>query len=223
MRADDLSSSLRSVGRFGRRVVAVCVASALLCGGAQAYVTTITSGTKSLYLVVGTGTMSGGGGTFSGGGTPGNNTTVNKVSVAVPAASIGNGTALAMTTDSTTTASLLDGYAGFCTVPAQVYVAGFYRTPNGNTQATLTVTSPANLTSGSNNLSFGTISWVSGGLGDAVPTIPSGTFVAGTTQTLLSVTNNTWFESCLSFNYANGAAVAAGTYTGRVTYTLTSP
>jgi hypothetical protein len=77
--------------------------------------------------------------------------------------------------------------------------------------------------SGANSVSFNNISWVSSGIGDAVTTIPSGTFVAGTTQTLLSIARNNWFESCFQFNYANANVVPAGTFTGRVTYTLTSP
>lgn len=185
----------------------------------HAYLVTITAGTKSIYLQVGAGTMTGG--NFSTGGTPGNNGTINTVSVTVPAANVGSGTR-AMTTNSTVTASPWDGFT-FCTVPAQVYVGGFYRTPGTGANATLTATSPANLVSGVDSISFNTISWVSSGVGDATPTIPSGTFVAGTVQTLLSIARNSWFESCLQFNYANAVVVPAGTFTGRVTYTLTSP
>ncbi len=186
----------------------------------HAYLVTITAGTKSLFLQVGAGTMTGG--NFNAGGTPGNNTTVNSVSVTVPAASLGAGTQ-AMTTNSAVTTSPWDGYT-FCSVPAQVYVGGFYRTPGAAANATLTATSPANLTSaGGDTVPFSTISWVSGGNGDASPTIPSGSFVGGTTQTLLSIARNRWFESCLQFNYANTALVAAGTFTGRVTYTLSAP
>jgi len=185
----------------------------------RAYLVTITPGTKSIFLQVGAGTMTGG--FFSAGGVPGNNGTINSVSVTVPAASLGAG-AQAMTTNSAVTASPWDGFA-FCTVPAQVYVGGFYRTPGAGANATLSASSPANLVSGANNISFNTISWVSGGNGDPVATIPSGTFVAGTVQPLLSIATNNWFESCLQFNYANAAVVPAGTFTGRVTYTLTSP
>ena len=193
---------------------------ALAAGVSHGYVVTITAGTRSLYLQVGTGTMSGG--NFSSGGTPGNKGTINKVTVTVPAASLGSGTR-AMTTNSTVTASPYDGFS-FCTVPAQVYVGGFYRTPGTASTATLSVTSPGTLTSSSGNtIAFNTISWISGGSGDATPTIPSGTFAGGSTQTLLSVTRNTWFESCLQFNYANTQLVPAGTFNGRATYTLTLP
>jgi hypothetical protein len=199
---------------------ALAAALALLSGlPAQAFQVGITPGVKSIFLQVGSGTMTGG--SFSSGGTPGNNAVINNVSVTVPATSLGAG-AQAMTTDSMVANSPWNDRS-FCSVPAQIYVGGFYRTPGTGANATLSVTSPASLVSGSDSLSFSTISWVSAGLGDATPTIPSGSFVAGTAQTLLSVTRNTWFESCLQFSYANAAAVPAGTFTGRVTYTLTSP
>ncbi len=53
---------------------------------------------KSVYLQVGVGGFTG---NYDAGGTPGNNPTVNKDSVSVAAAAVGNGTAQAMTTDST--------------------------------------------------------------------------------------------------------------------------
>ncbi|MBC7376931.1 MAG: hypothetical protein H7346_05780 [Burkholderiaceae bacterium] len=185
-----------------------------------AFVVTIAPGVRALYLQVGVGTMTGG--TYSTGGTPQNNAGINSVSVAVPAATVGTGSR-PMTSDSPTANSPYSGSA-FCTVPAQVYIGGFYRTPGAAANATLQVASPANLVNATGDtIAFGAISWVSGGLGDAVPTIPSGTFVGGSTQTLLTVTRNTWFESCLAFNYANNQLVPAGTFTGRATYTLTAP
>ena len=42
-------------------------------------------------------------------------------------------------------------------------------------------------------------------------------------QALASFPVNTWRESCHAFRYANDAVVAAGTYTGRVVYTLSVP
>ena len=186
----------------------------------HAYVVNITAGTKSIYLQVGVGTMTGG--TFNNGGTPGNNATVNRVSVAVTSANLGAGT-VAMTTDSTVAASPYDGF-NFCSIPSQVYVGGFFRTPGASANATLTATAPSALTNASgDSIPFNTISWISGGNGDTTATIPSGTFVGGAPQTLLSVTRNTWFESCLQFNYANAQVVPAGTFTGQVSYTLTAP
>ena len=196
------------------------MACALAAAASHAYVVTITAGPKALYLQVGVGTFTGG--NFNSGGIPGNNATINRVTVTVPAASIGAGT-LPMTTDSTVTASALDGFT-FCTVPAQVYVAGLFRTPGASANATLTATAPTSLVNGAGNtIPFNTVSWISGGNGDAIATIPSGTFVGGAAQTLYSVTRNTWFESCLQFNYANLQFVPAGTFTGRVSYTLTAP
>ena len=186
---------------------------------AHAYVVAIGAGARTLFLQVGAGTITGG--NFSSGGTPGNNSTINSVSVNVPSAALGTGVQ-AMTTDSTVANSPYDNFA-FCNIPAQVYVGGFYRTPGAAGNGTLSVTSPATLSNGlGDTLPFTSISWVSGGNGDATATIPSGTFT-GATQTLYSVTRNNWFESCLAFSYANTALVPAGTFTGRVTYTLAAP
>lgn len=185
---------------------------------AQAFTVNISSGSRSLYMVVGNGTITA---RYDQGGTPGNNATINTVSTSVSAANLGGGP-VAMTTNSSTTNSLYDNFV-FCSVPAEVYVAGFFRGPGNAGSASLTVTAPANLVSGSNTLPFSTISWQSGGIGDVTPTIPSGSFVGGASQTLLAVPANTWFESCLAFRYANNSMPAAGTYTGRATYTLTAP
>lgn len=213
--------------RFGA-VPALRAAALLVCAlatsASHAFVVSITAGTKSIFLQVGAGTMTGGGGLFAFGlgGTPGDNATINQVTVTVPVANLGAGT-LAMSTDSTVTASANDGMI-FCTVPSQVYVSGFFRTPGASANATLTATAPVALVNASGDtIPFNTVSWISGGIGDITATIPSGTFVGGASQTLLSVTRNTWFESCLQFNYANAQIVAAGSFTGRVTYTLTAP
>ena len=184
----------------------------------QAYVVGIAAGPRSLYLQVGSGTFTGG--NFNAGGVPGNNTTINSVLVTVPTASVGSGSQ-AMATDSTVSNSALDGFS-FCTVPAQVYVGGFYRSPGAASVATLSSTSPPNLTSGPDVVPFTSVSWVSGGNSDPVATIASGTF-NGATQTLYSAAQNSWFESCLSFNYANNVVPPAGTFTGRVVYTLSAP
>ena len=202
--------------------VRVLVAALPLLGvsASHAYLVTITAGPQALYLQVGAGTITGG--NFNAGGVPGNNAAINRVSVTVPAASLGAGTR-PMTTDSTVTASPYDGF-NFCGVPAQVYIGGMYRTPGAAANATLTATAPANLVNGTGNtIPFSTISWVSGGSGDATATIPSGTFVGGAAQTLYSVTRNNWFESCFQFNYANLQLAPSGTFTGRVSYTLTAP
>ena len=191
---------------------------AVSAGVANAYTITITAGTRAIYLQVGAGGYTG---TYSGGGTPGNNATVNVVSVAVPATSIGNGTAQAMTSNSTVSASPIDGFA-FCTPPAPVYIGAWSRPGAGTGVATLTVSSPANLTSGADTIPFSQISWVMSGAGDTVFQFPNGTFT-GTTQTLATFPANTWKEQCMTFSYANTAVRAAGTYSGRATYTLSLP
>lgn len=208
-----------AAGRALLRPVAL-LACAAAAPASQAFVVGIAPGTRSLFLQVGAGTMTGG--TFQGGGTPGNNSTINSVSVTVPAANLGAGT-LPMTTNSTVTRSPFDNFT-FCAIPAQVYLGGFYRTPGKAANATLSVTAPSTLVNASGDtIAFNTISWISGGNGDATATLPSGTFVGGATQNLLGVARNTWFESCLQFNYANSQLAPAGSFTGRVSYTLTAP
>lgn len=188
---------------------------------ANAFTVTITAGTRSLYLQVGVGTYAG---TFSGGGTPGNNATINVVSVAVPAAVLGNGNDLAMTSNSAVSISFYDGYA-FCNPPAEVYIGGFFRKPGTGGTAVLSASTPANLTTPSGStVPFNQIRWTSSGNGDAgAQPIPAGTFVGGSSQSIGTFTANTWNESCHKFIYANDAVVGAGVYTGRVTYTLSTP
>lgn len=216
--------ALSPLSRVRRAALALAVLGGAWLPAAHGFTVGITPGTRALFLQVGQGTMSGG--NFRTGGTPGNNATVNAVSVTVPAGQLGSGMAQAMTTDSTVTISPWDGFA-FCTSPAttgQVYVGGFYRVPGSNNAgaATLSVTTPQSLTGGGNTIPFSSIAWTSSGNGDATTTVPSASFTGGA-QTLLSVGRNTWFESCLAFRYLNTQLVPAGTFTGRATYTLTAP
>lgn len=187
---------------------------------AHAFTATITPGTRGIYLQVGNGTFSG---TMIGGGTPGNNTTVNRVSVSVAAAAVGNGVDQSMPGNQSSGTSFYDGYA-FCNVPAEIYIGGFFRKPGSGGTAVLSSSSPVSLTNpGGDVIPFTQISWTSSGNGDTgAQPIPSGTFNGGS-QTLASFPANTWNESCHSFKYANDAVVASGTYVGRVTYTLSAP
>jgi len=187
---------------------------------AQAFTVTITPGSRQLYLQVGNGSFTG---TYNAGGTPQNNATINVVSVTVPAASVGNGVAQAMTSNSTQATSYYDGFA-FCNPPAQVYIGGLYRAPGATGTATLTATAPTSLTTaGGNAIPFTQISWTSVGNADTgTEVIPAGSFTGGT-QTLATFGVNTWDESCHTFSYANTIVAAAGTFTGRVTYTLAAP
>src|SRR5215469_14300430 len=157
-------------------------------------------------------------------GTPGVNTTINTVSVSVAAGVAGNGAPQVMTTDSAAGNSYWDGRL-FCNLPAQLYIGGFYRTKGAGTNtATVTATLPASLTNASGDtLPFSQISWVSGGNGDSgAEPFPAGGFNA-TTLTVGSIGQNQWAESCWTFSYANTVVPAPGTYTGRVTYTLSTP
>lgn len=191
---------------------------------ARAFVVNITptSTQAQIYLRVGDGAFNG---IYINGGTPAASATINQVSVSVPVTAVGNGAAQAMTSSATQATSFYDGYA-FCNLPAQVYIGGYNRGgllgAGGN--GTLTVTAPATLTNaGGNTIAFSQISWTSSGNGDTgAQPFPAGAFTGGT-QTLASFPVNTWRESCHAFSYANAALVAAGTYTGRVTYTLSVP
>lgn len=209
--------------RQAATALAVLVCAGALPGAALAFTATITAGNpRAIYLQVGVGGFTG---TYRGGGTPGNNTTVNLVSVTVPSGAVGSGAPQAMTTNSTVGASSYDGFV-FCNTPAQLYIGGFYRFNNNaaGAAATLTATSPANLTNAAGDtIPFTQISWTSSGNSDTgAQPFPAGAFT-GATQTIGTIQRNQWAESCHTFSYANSAIRAAGIYNGRVTYTLTAP
>jgi hypothetical protein len=206
-----MSKALQSTHRLiCWMVLAVCVTHATT---AQAWVLTIAGGTRRLFLQVGNGTLDT------------NVATVNQVSLSITAAQLGNSTALPMTTNSTQANSPWDGFNVCVPASGQVYVGGYYRRASAAeaASATLQVTSPANLTSaGGDVIPFTSISWTSTALGNATADIPAGTFSGGT-QFLQTIAANTYVENCHTFSYANTAVRAAGTYDGRVTYTMTSP
>ncbi|MBW8368589.1 MAG: hypothetical protein K0M70_12130, partial [Arenimonas sp.] len=189
----------------------------------SAYTVGINSGTRAVYLRVGTGGMSGGGGRYSAGGTPTNVTTVNTVSVTLNANAVGTGVPQAMSGNGNLV-SQLDNFA-FCNA-GQVYIGAFMRLPADAAAATATVRAnyAANLTNAAGDtIAMSQISWTSSGNGDG-PGQPfaSGSFT-GTGQAVASFGRNSWNESCFSFSYANADVVGAGTYTNRVTYTITAP
>ena len=217
-----------------RSVRTASLASGLLLAtaapGSFAYDVTLTPASpKMIYFQVGNGLFTGGNYTPIKGngqptGTPGVNTTINKVTVSVAANAVGNGTAQAMTTDSSAANSYWDGYL-FCNLPAELYIGGFYRTTGAGTNtATVTATLPVSLTDADGDtIPFSQISWTTGGNGDAgAEPFPAGSFNA-TTLSVGSISQNHWAESCWTFSYANTVVPAAGTYTGRVTYTLSAP
>jgi hypothetical protein len=214
---------------------------AALSSGASAYTVTLDPASPTaIYLQVGVGAFTQdycGGTTYPpehgtpacgpnyGGGTPGNNATINLISATVAAGSVGNGTAVAMTTNSTAANSYLDGYL-FCNVPAQLYIGGFYRTTGATTAAaSVTATVPAALKdSTGDSIPFSKIQWTSSGNGDSgAEPFAAGTFVNGGVQTVGSMASNSWNESCLTFSYLNNTVPPSGTYTGAVLYTMSAP
>jgi len=208
-----------------RAAAGVCVA--VLClaemAAAHAWSLNITSGSRRLFLHVGNGAMSGASGTLN--GAAGTSGPVNLVQVTVPVAQLGNGTDLQMTSDSTQSTSLYaDGYTTCPTPASQVMVGAGYRRNSGAANATLTVSSPTSLVNAAGDtIPFTEISWTVSAPGSSAPgIIPAGTFNGGT-QTLATVPGNTYYENCHTYIYANNAVRAAGTYNGRVTYTLSSP
>ena len=210
-------------GKGLRRVFIGAALFGALPGTASAYTATLTPASpKTVYLQVGVGSFTA---NYDAGGQPQNNTTINTVSATVAAAVVGNGTAQPMTTDSTATQSFWDGFT-YCSVPGQVYIGGFYRTTGGATAAALvTATVPATLTNATGStIPFSKISWTSSGNADTgAEPFPASTFVNGAVQNVGSMSSNTWNESCLTFSYANNTVPAAGTFTGVVRYTLSSP
>jgi hypothetical protein len=213
-------------GRVARHLVCFTLLAAA-SSPAPAFTVAINAGSpKTVYLQVGVGTFTG---LYNSGGTPGNNTTVNKVSVTVGANVLGNGTAQAMTTDSTAANSFYDNFA-FCNVPTQLYIGGFYRTTGagGNGTVSVTATVPTSLVDAAGDrIPFSQVSWTTGGngpLGDSAgEPFTAGTFTGGAVQTVGTIAQNHWAESCWTFSFGNTTFPAAGTYTGRVLYTLTAP
>lgn len=204
------SATLRLIG------AGLVAAAGLQALPAQAWSLTIAAASRRVFLHVGNGNADG------------NNGTVNLVSANLTAAQLLSGTPQAMTSNSTQSTSLYgDGYTTCPTPSTQVIVGASYRRSNGGNgpaSATLRVTSPASLTNAAGDtIPFSQISWTVSAAGSSAPNvIPAGTF-NGATQTLATVPANTYIENCHTFSYANSAIRAAGTYNGRVTYTLSSP
>lgn len=203
-------TALRLVG------AGLLVAAGLQAVPAQAWSLSLAAASRRVFLHVGNGTANG------------DNGTINLVTATLTGAQLLSGTPQAMTSNSTQSGSLYgDGYTTCPTPSTQVIVGASYRrsnAANGPASATLRVTSPASLTNAAGDtIPFNQISWTVSAPGSAAPNvIPAGTF-NGATQTLATIPANTYIENCHTFSYANSAVRAAGTYNGRVTYTLTSP
>lgn len=192
-------------------------------GAAAGYTVTLTPAAPlTVYLQVGVGSFTG---DYIDGGQPQNNNTINTVSASLSSAVVGNGSAQAMTTNSTAAQSYWDGYT-FCSVPGQLYIGGFYRTTGSTTAAArVTATVPTALVNaGGGTIPFSQIQWSSSGNGDSgSEPFPAGAFVNGGVQSVGSMASNTWNESCWTFSYSNSSVPAAGTFTGVVLYTLSAP
>lgn len=194
---------------------------------ASAFVVEISADNRntSVYLRVGDGDFSNA--SFVDGGAPRTGGQIGQVRVSVPAAALLGGTPQAMTANTRVTSDY-DRFA-FCNA-GEVYIGGYFRGHRNDGAATLSVAAPAGLTNTATGetIGFGQISWTtrgnaSGGGNEAGPQpVPGGSFAAPV-QALASFPVNTWRESCMQFTYGNSAVVAAGEYTGRVTYTLASP
>jgi hypothetical protein len=188
----------------------VSIALSAVATSAHAWVLNVTPGARAIFLQVGNGANNAA------------NATINQVSVAVPAVAVGNAAPQVMTTNSTQSNSFFDNFAT-CNVPAQMYVGGYFRQPTTTTAtASLQVTSPPTLTSGTDTIPFNQISWTSTANGNAAADIPAGTFTGGA-QFLVNIASNRWLENCHTFSYANTSIAPAGTFTGRVVYTLVAP
>lgn len=148
--------------------------------------------------------------------------TVNLVSFAVTGANAGNGTPILGTVANAAGAA----GGGFAACPANHvrFIAQARDNATVNRVASLTVTSPASLTSaGGRTIPFTEIDWVST---DAE--IPSGTFTGTPGQLLLTFTEPRAVGVCKRFRFLNSQVYAAGAantfrYNGTVNYTLSMP
>jgi len=215
-----------------RRVDAISRWAVIACGGwllgtaagpAWAFTATLNPASPlTVYLQVGVGSFTN---NYIQGGQPQNNSTVNTETVAVASTALGNGTAQAMSTNSTAAQSFWDGF-NYCSVPGQLYIGGFYRTTGASTAvAQVTATVPVVMTDAAGDtMPFSRIRWTSSGNADTgTEAFPSASFASGGVQNVGSMRGNTWNESCWSFSYLNNTVPPAGTYLGVVLYTLSAP
>jgi len=151
---------------------------------------------------------------------------INRVETTLSPGNIGNGVSQPMLpTSGGATASELDGGPA-CSV-GQVYVAGYYRTasqgqPFGD-PARMSVLAPPTLVGAGGSIPISQISWTTSHARNPASPVPAtGTFSGGS-QVFGSIVRNRWFETCMSFSYANQQIVPGGSYDARVTFTLTQP
>jgi hypothetical protein len=181
------------------------LAGAVLSMESRAVTIIIADGAPQIYLRVG---QTGG--------------TTNMVTFAVTGANAGNGTPIV----GTVAAAAGAASGGFAACPANHvrFIAQARDNATANRVASLTVTSPASLTSGGGRtIPFNQIDWIST---DAE--IPSGTFLGIAGQLLLNFTEPRAVGVCKQFRFLNAQVYAAGAattyrYDGTVNYTLSMP
>lgn len=125
--------------------------------------------------------------------------TIDQVSFNVAVANVGNGTPVAG-------------------APVILVAVAARATIGGSRTAQLTANSVVPLVNGAATLPFASISWTAS---DA--DIPSGTFNGTAAQLLVQFQNSRLLFSNHTFSYANTLVLQAGTFTGRITYTVTMP
>jgi hypothetical protein len=123
--------------------------------------------------------------------------TIDKVTFTLTAANVGNGTPVVGAP------GILVNVAARDTVTRTVQVV---------------VDSSAPLVNGASTLSFTNISWTAS---DA--DIPAGTFSGAAGQLIVTFPTNVQLYNTHTFSYANTQVLQPGTYTGRITYTITMP
>lgn len=196
-------STQPKVARVLACAAAICAAS--FAAQSSAVTIIIADGAPQIYLRVGQ----------TGGAT-------NLVTFAVTGANAGNGTPIL----GTTAAAAAAASGGFAACPANHvrFIAQARDNATANRVASLTVTSPANLTSGGGRtIPFNQIDWIST---DAE--IPSGAFLGIAGQLLLTFTEPRAVGVCKRFRFLNAQVYAAGAantfrYDGTVNYTLSMP
>lgn len=92
------------------------------------------------------------------------------------------------------------------------------RVAGNNGDITLGATAGANLVSGTDTIPWSEITVTPAGGAPAHPAVNGGTVTLGATNKVVNITAGDW-----TYAYANTNVVAAGTYTGQVTYTATVP
>ena len=123
---------------------------------------------------------------------------VDLVRFTVPAANVGDGTPITGT-------------------PRMRIIVASRAAPANSRLSTVTTNSSTPLSNGFATIPFSTISWTAS---DA--DIPSGVFNDGV-QTLVTFFNSRVILNFHTFQYSNASVLQSGTYTGRVTYTITMP